>query len=245
MAVSGIESEKGRSVVNFTLLARDRFNLTKQCLMSLKRSGCMRDLTVTIFDDASKKETKELLETWCEDNFAHLVRKDESVGTGIARNSVIKESETEYGRGEFLYLGDNDSCFFPGWLEILIKAYRVAWLDSYKVLGGVNHPFHQPVASLPIPGCCEVKQIEALALQSMLMTWYVFDKYGPFCSTPVGRVCMGEDVEFAWRIAADKGKLGVVHPAVVVNTGITNSFGEKIPGWEMVKEQCPSGVLCE
>ncbi len=185
MAVSGIESEKGRSVVNFTLLARDRFNLTKQCLMSLKRSGCMRDLTVTIFDDASKKETKELLETWCEDNY------------------------------------------------------------SYKVLGGVNHPFHQPVASLPIPGCCEVKQIEALALQSMLMTWYVFDKYGPFCSTPVGRACMGEDVEFAWRIAADKGKLGVVHPAVVVNTGITNSFGEKIPGWEMVKEQCPSGVLCE
>jgi len=230
---------------NFTLLVHNRLTLTKQCLMSLKRSGCMKDLSITIFDDASNDETREFLEQWCDDNGAFLLSEPESCGTGNARNSVITISESEYGRDEFLYLSDNDVCFFPGWLEILIKAYRVAWLDGFKVLGGYNHPFHQPVALLPIPGCCEVKQIEALALQSMLMTWYCWDKYGPFCSTPVGRVCMGEDVEFAWRIAADKGKLGVVHPAVVVNTGITNSFGEKIPGWELVRAQAPSGVLVE
>ena len=56
---------------------------------------------------------------------------------------------------------------------------------------------------------------------------------------------MGEDVEFAWRIAKDNGKLGVVKPAVIVNTGITNSFGEKIPGWEMVEQEAPPGVLVE
>ncbi len=230
---------------NFTLLVHNRLTLTKQCLMSLKRSGCMRDLSITIFDDASNDETREFLERWCFDNGAFLMSEAESVGTGNARNTVITLSEAEYGRDEFLYLSDNDVCFFPGWLEILIKAYRVAWLDCFKVLGGYNHPFHQPVASLPIPGCCEVKQVEALALQSMLMSWWAWDAYGKFCSTPVGRVCMGEDVEFAWRIAADKGKLGVVHPAVVVNTGITNSFGEKIPGWELVRAQAPSGVLVE
>ena len=233
------------SKCNFTLLCRDRLTLTKQCLMSLKRSGCMKDLSITIFDDASNDETREFLERWCFDNGAFLMSEAESVGTGNARNTVITLSEAEYGRDEFLYLSDNDVCFFPGWLEILIKAYRVAWLDCFKVLGGYNHPFHQPVASLPIPGCCEVKQVEALALQSMLMSWWAWDAYGKFCSTPVGRVCMGEDVEFAWRIAADKGKLGVVHPAVVVNTGITNSFGEKIPGWELVRAQAPSGVLVE
>jgi len=232
-------------MINLTLLVRDRLNLTRQCLMSLKRSGCMRNITVTILDDASKKETQEFLENWCDENGAHLWREEESIGTGLARNWVIRKSEEEYGRGEFLYLGDNDSYFYPGWSEVLVKAYRVAWLDGFKVLGGLTHPYHLPVASLPIPGCCEVLQVEALALQSMLMTWYVFDRYGPFCTTPVGRVCMGEDVEFAWRIAADKGKLGVVHPPVIVNTGITNSFGEKIPGWEMVKAQVPSGVICE
>jgi len=232
-------------VINFTLLVHNRLNLTRQCLTSLKRSGCMRHLTITILDDASEKETKEFLEEWCDDNNAYLTREEQSVGTGVARNSVIAESEGEYGRGEFLYLGDNDSFFYPGWSEILIKAYRVARLEGFEVLGGVNHPFHQAVSTLPIPGCCEVKQVSALALQSMLMTWDSWDRYGPFCSTPVGRVCMGEDVEFAWRIAKDNGKLGVVKPAVIVNTGITNSFGEKIPGWEMVEQEAPPGVLVE
>jgi hypothetical protein len=234
------------SKCNFTMLVHGRLNLTKQALMSLKRSGCMRDLSITIFQDGEDEPMADFLSDWCDDNNAeYMTLGGESIGTGLARNCVIRASEEENGRSEFLYLSDNDVFFFPGWLEILIKAYRAAWMKDFKVVGGYNHPFHQPVASLPVDGCCEVRQIEALALQSMLMTWYCWDKYGPFCTTPVGRVCMGEDVEFAWRIGADKGKLGVVHPAVIVNTGITNSFGDKIPGWEMVKAQCPSGVLCE
>jgi len=36
-----------------------------------------------------------------------------------------------------------------------------------------------------------------------------------------------------------------VSPALVVNCGITNSFGEHIPGWEMVKAQAPAGVIVE
>ena len=230
---------------NFTMLVHNRLNLTRQALYSLKRSGCMKDIAITIFDDASDEGTRDFLAQWCEDNVAHLLREDKSVGTGIARNSVIAEAEGQHGRCEFLYLSDNDIFVFPGWLEILIKAYRFAWNHGYKVIGGYNHPFHQSVAVLPVPRCCEVRQVSALALQSMLMTWDSWDKYGPFCSTPVGRVCMGEDVEFAWRIAKDNGKLGVVKPAVIVNTGITNSFGEKIPGWEMVEQEAPPGVLVE
>ena len=83
------------------------------------------------------------------------------------------------------------------------------------------------------------------SLQSMLMRWEVWDKYGPFNKTTPGRVCDSEDVEFCRKIHADGFKVGVVSPALIVNTGITNSFGQKIPGWELVKAQCPSGVLCE
>jgi len=79
----------------------------------------------------------------------------------------------------------------------------------------------------------------------MLMRWEVWDKYGPFCETPVGKVCQGEDVDFTNKIRADGYKIGVVDPPLVVNTGITNSFGEKIPGYELVQAQCPPGVICE
>ena len=79
----------------------------------------------------------------------------------------------------------------------------------------------------------------------MLMSWEVFDDFGPFKETPPGAVCQGEDVEFTNAVRAKGFRIGVVSPNVIVNTGITNSFGEKIPGWELVKAQCPEGVLCE
>jgi hypothetical protein len=50
---------------------------------------------------------------------------------------------------------------------------------------------------------------------------------------------------FTNKIHADGGKVGVIYPPLLVNTGITNSFGEKIPGWEMVQAEAPEGVICE
>jgi len=79
----------------------------------------------------------------------------------------------------------------------------------------------------------------------MLMSWEVWDKYGPFCQTPVDKVCQSEDVDFTNKIRSDGFKLGVVSPTLVANCGITNSFGEHIPGWEMVKRQAPAGVIVE
>jgi len=230
---------------NFTMLVRNRLNLTKQALASLKSSGCMNDVDITIFDDASDEPTADFLEAWCMENGAFLLREEESCGTGIARNSVIYTAEVEHGRHDFLYLSDNDVYFYPSWLEILIMCYNKAWNHDFRVIGAYNHPFHQPTDTVSIFPPYEVKQVGALALQSMLMTWDTWDSYGPFDKTPVGRVCMGEDVGWAWKLDKGKKKLGVVSPPVLVNTGITNSFGEKIPGWEMVKSQAPSGVMLE
>jgi len=144
------------------------------------------------------------------------------------------------GRGNYLYLSDNDVFFPPGWLEKLIEHYEYAWTYGYRVLGAYNHPFNQPVSR--IDGVYEVNH---LASQSMLMKWEVWDQFGPFVETPVDKVCQSEDVAFSNKIREAGYKVGVVSPWLVVNTGITNSFGEHIPGWELVKSQAPPGVICE
>jgi hypothetical protein len=79
----------------------------------------------------------------------------------------------------------------------------------------------------------------------MLMSWDVYDRFGPFCQTPIDKVCQSEDVDFTNRIRSAGLRIGVVSPALIVATGITNTFGEHIPGWEAVRAQCPEGVVCE
>ncbi len=230
-------------MTNFTLLARDRFVLTKQALDSLTQAGT-DNMNITILDDRSDQPTRDLLETY------GALRNIKPIGTGQARNMVISASEQYYGRGDYLYLSDNDVYFMPGWLNQLITCYEHAWSRGFRVIGAYNHPFHQPVSWLSTEGTTatspwRMNEVNALATQSMLMRWEVWDKYGPFCQTPVDKVCQSEDVDFTNKIRADGFKLGVVSPALVVNCGITNSFGEHIPGWEMVKRQCPQGVICE
>lgn len=154
------------------------------------------------------------------------------------------------GKGDFLYLSDNDVFFYPAIFEKLVPIFKYAKTLGFKVIGAYNHPFHQTVNTYPVYGggteiISSVNEVEALALQSMLMEWETWEKYGPFDDTPVGKVRMSEDVAFTNKIKADGGKIGVVSPNLVVNTGITDSFGEKIPGWEIVQKQIPAGVFAE
>jgi GT2 family glycosyltransferase len=236
-------------MVNFTMLVHNRPELTKQGLESIGHDSQINALVRG--DDFMDEETREVMDNWSDRN-AHKGRITYHAtipcGTGGARNDVIKTSEQAFGRGDYLYLSDNDVFFLTNWLSILIDCYEVAWDSGCRVLGGVGHPYHQQGQVL---GICStnvryaVHEVAAQPLQSMLMKWEVWDKYGPFCQTTPGKVCQSEDVAFARKIQADGYKLGVVSPALVVNTGITNSFGERIPGWELVKQQCPAGVLCE
>lgn len=239
-------------MTNVTMLVHNRAKLTGQALDSL---GPTKNFSVTILTDSSDdaadyavgytyNKRAKCVETGSEDN----------LGTGSLRNMVIKQSEEIFGRGDYLYLSDNDVFFKPGWLETLIACYEESWKFGYRILGAYNHPYHQHVGEpLLMPSThpknswyrTSIREVEALALQSMIMRWSVWDQYGPFDETAPGKVCQGEDTYFAHRITAAGYKLGVVDPPLLVNTGITNSFGERIPGWELVKAQCPEGVICE
>ncbi len=217
------------STTNFTMLARNRHRLTRQACYSV---GC-GNYDIVLIDDRSDEPTKSFLAD------LGAIRNDIPMGTGALRNLAVKHAgDTE--RGDYLYISDNDVWFTPGWLEKLISAYEAAWPYGYRVLGAYNHPYNQPIEREH-----GVYSVNHLASQSMLMRWSVWDEFGPFIETPIDKVCQSEDVVFSNKIREAGYKVGVVNPWLVVNTGITNSFGEHIPGWQLVKSQCPEGILCE
>jgi len=218
------------------MLVRDRFELTRQTLDSLGDAGNVQKMIITVLDDRSLTPTREFVECWCSDHGANYIRNDIPFGTGTLRNAVIESARY----GHYVYLSDNDLFFTPSWLDMLIERYEYAWTYGYRVIGAYNHPFNQPISRID-----RVYEVNHLASQSMLIRWDVWNKFGPFVDTPVDKVCQSEDVVFSNKIREAGYKVGVVSPWLVANTGITNSFGEHIPGWELAKSQCPVGVLCE
>lgn len=235
------------TMVNITILCATRLRLLKQTLDSI---GDLSNATVTIRDCAMSEDVGRLVEQWCDDriNNTGLLWDNRPMGTGPSRNLVIRKSEEYFGRGEFLYIGDDDTYFLrPDWLSVLVDAYRTAKEYGYKAIAAYNHPYNGPIQGEPWVRCGEVSvyPVYAIASQSMLMSWDVWEEFGPFCDTPAGKVCQSEDVAFSNKIREAGYKVGVISPALLVNTGITNSFGEKIPGWEAVLREAPEGVVVE
>lgn len=252
-------------MINITMLCANRPRLLKQALDSI---GDLSNATVTIRDAGMNTETGLVAHDFFCANTGNVVYRtaSEPMGTGPARNKVIEWTEGYFGRGSHLYLSDDDVYFTrPDWLSILVQAYEAAWEQGFRVVGSYNHPFNQPVRwfqyakSISIAGAIppgtdiaavsheigRIYEVYALASQSMLMRWDVWDEFGHFCQTPAGKVCQSEDVDFCNRIRAAGFKVGVIYPPLLVNTGITNSFGEPIPGADLVKSQVPQGVLYE
>ena len=252
-------------MVNFTMQVRDRPRLTVQALKSLAAAG-LDGMTVTVLDDRSKEETREYVQAWCVSFDAHYVRNDEPLGTGQLRNMVMEESRKHFGQGEYVAPHDNDVFFKPGWMNELIDAYEKSWGFGFRLLGAYGHPFHKAISFIryvkgqPLPGGATsgtdwssaaieefglVMEVQALATQSMIMRWDVWDKYGPFCPTPIDKTCQSEDVDFTNKIRKDGFKLGVVYPHLIHATALKNTFGDPGPGWEYVKAECPDNVVCE
>ena len=225
-------------MTNITMLVHDRPDITKQTICTLVDTTA--DYTLTIIDDASGPETQFILDI---KRGVHIVRNEQTSGTGNARNQSVLESERAFGRGDYLYLTDNDCYFLPHWLDNLIEAYEHAHKLGFRVLGAYNHPYNAfPIRSYQTrltrdPRQFELRENYAVGgMMSYLMTWATWDQFGPFVSTAPGAVRQSEDWEFCQRIRQAGFRVGCIYPHLVVNTGRTDSFGQQAVGAECVPD---------
>lgn len=223
-------------MTNVVMIARDRPRLTEQTLESLRENTGRDSFNLTIVDDGSEiPACADWLEHWDEDVPTQLVQLHCPIGiVGFARNLGVLVAEKHFGRGDWLYFTDNDVYFKPGWLE---KMTIAASVPPISILGGCRHPYHQANRVIPveirepIQAEVEVQTVDAVAGYSMLMRWGTWDAYGPFDAHAKG-VGQSEDWALCQKAVRAGYKVGYIHPPVLINCGLTNTLGEKVPGWE-------------
>lgn len=159
-----------------------------------------------------------------------IIRENECpLGVGGSKNAAVLASQEEYQRGDYLYITDNDVLFTPGWLGTLIEAIEEH--PQVKIVGGYAHPYNGTNQTLRGKVSVDIKN--AVDGLSWLMKWETWDKYGTLMDNARG-VRQSEDWEYCQRVRNDGFEVGVVYPHVVINNGIVDTFGEKIPDWERV-----------
>jgi hypothetical protein len=225
---------------NIVLLAKDRVALTYQALDSLYTNTPTDQFNLTLIDDASMKPVR--MSYWRKTNFC-ILRIERSRGiTGQARNLGVYWAEQYWGKGDFLYLSDNDVYFTAGWLEKLTSTLQfLERSDKLKLLGGGTHPFHGANTvwrygnALPSGGRydCQVKLHDAVAGYSHLMRWETWDAYGPHDAHAPG-TSQSEDFKFCQDIIKAGGMVGSVWPEVVYNTGLTKTDGTPAVGQDVM-----------
>jgi len=227
------------TMVNAVMLVRDRLELTRQAIFTMLDHVPVGSLNLTIADDGSQDETRFLLERFANDR-VRVLRLFPPVGiVGLARNLGILASERLFGRGDYLYLADNDAYHLPGWLDTLRGAFERAE-PHVKLLGGYTHPYHGVNQWAPASSP-RIGLHDAVQGLSQLMRWNTFDRYGPFDSNAQG-TNQSEDFAFCQRIIKDSYLVGSIYPRVIINCGLLDSYGKPCVGYEAVQAELEAEI---
>lgn len=219
-------------MINVVVTVRDRPRLTLQCLTTLVKTASV-EYSVVVVDDGSQPETREMLRLFTKRKNVEVLRLENSNHVlGSLKNLGVWWSAKRWGRGEWLYLSDNDACFLPEWdralTDVLLK------VSSLALVGGQNHPYHQALGVLHKYGDgTEVREYHSLAGTSWMMSWEVWDKFGPLNDNGQPGICQSEDHAFCQRAIAANGKVGAIHPPVVIDCSLTGSDGKPALGAEL------------
>lgn len=218
---------------NIVMLVHGRVRLTNQALRTLFENTDGDTYTLTLIDDASQgTEMSDVISMWVRTfNNAYknvsLLRVFPHVGvTGRVRNLGVEWSRQQFGEGDWLYLSDNDVYFTPGWLDTLTDV--LVGPPHACVLGGWNHPYLKPYmpVSPPFP---VLHTHDAVTGASQLMKWSTWNEFGPLDAHAKG-VGQSEDWAFCQKVVKAGGRTASIYLRVVLNCGITNSYGQPSTG---------------
>lgn len=246
-------------MTNIIMLVRDRLRLTLQSIESLYANTPIKDFTICIVDDDSTDfRVKKYLRSLSKSNLSLLEVQNSGHVLAQLKNIGVAWSEQRFGRGGFLYLSDGDVFFTPGWMEALTDCAQASEREGFLLWGGQIHPFHRQIlpdrggvyssgSVLSLDGLrnCNWTEHSILDGPSWLMRWDTWDRYGPLDRTCAPGVCQSEEYPFCERLKAGGGRIGVIHPHVVIHTGLTNSAGQDAPGRKERELMIPNGVISE
>lgn len=229
-------------MTNIVMLVRDRFKLTEQALSSLYHHTPREEYTLTIVDDGSQDFRTRLMCIQYTTGPKGLYVRLENSGhvLGELKNIGVYASDRRFGRGDYLYLSDNDVYFTPAWLKKLIQFEMYLDPNENHLVGGQIHPFHQQPK----------KPIQVLDGPSWLLHWGTWDAVGGFQRGAAPGVCQSEEYPFCdTLINILGGDIRVPDPHVVIHCGLTNSDGKDAPGRKereaQLQEWILKGVYCE
>lgn len=225
--------------VNMTMLVAGRYDLTSQALASLEAT-VEPDVSITIVDDCSDIVTKGVVEAFRRSTKmpCHIVTvgpdSTEHARLGRLRNLAVAKATEQFGVATWLYVSDNDVRFKSGWLTVLLAAR--ALFPAYRVLGGYNHPFQQPLGET-YPFQTEdgldyvVREYAAVGTLSWLLRTADWQ--------PLLTSGSGTNASEDWALCQDvrrRGyKVGAVWPHVIDNLGVVGTDGRRCPGAEYVE----------
>ncbi len=238
-------------MTNIVLLVRDRYALTLQCLESLyENTPNQATWNLVIVNDGSEDiRVKRLLAAWPEvhsncsvlnvANSGHVLSQLKNVGVGW--------SWQRWGCADddWIYLGDGDSFFLPGWFEKLTAFAELAEGLDFKLFGGQVHPFHAPIDNIREFRTERLigTQHEVLDGPSWFMRWSTWCIMYGFDRTTAPGVCQSEEYAPIERLKAQGGRIGVIHPHVVIHTGLTHADGSDCVGRKEREALLPPGIL--
>lgn len=228
-------------MVSIVMVCHNRWRLTEQALNSLRKNTPVGNYTLTLVDDASTDfRAERLLKMAAIVSNTTLIRIEKSAGVvARAKNIGVEWSRQTFGHSDqgsfdWLYISDNDVYFKEDWLQKLTEYAEYTEPKGYRLWGGQIHLFHD-----------QVEGPSVLDGPSWLMRWNIWDKYGPLDRNTAPGTCQSEEYPFCKELLDDDYKIGVVNPHVVIHTGLTNTKGEKTPGYEERKALMEPGVWYE
>lgn len=216
--------------MHIVLITRNRLALLSQTLGTMGKNAVNEHCLSVVVDQPADQEVIDYLREFEKEVKGSFKLKinDRQLGVGGSKN--LGASLQGFDEN-FLMFSDDDMYYLPEWdmvMEHALGHYGVA------VVGGCQHPFHQPMTTMTWNDRIQFRYVDATAGYCMGMRRGIWEHYGPFDSSSVG-VGRSEDWALCQRARKDKRQVAYVHPPIALHCGLTNCEGQPCTGAEEIR----------
>jgi hypothetical protein len=157
-----------------------------------------------------------------------VIHNTKAQGASAARN-IGAGSIPKYRRQDLVMFADDDCFFLKHWDRVI---QEIADRLDRTIMSPYGHPFNIEEPREAVDFARFPLLISSVA---MVMRWTSFDEIG-YWQEP-GGPSGSEDFEFCSRARNLGYDFAVSNPHMVIHTGLVNSRGERIVGYDQLKEQ--------